>query len=168
MHVWIGQHGAASGTPPPISVVDATAAQKIAEEHKHDLLALDSLPPIIQFSVIVSNHGPTGAEVVLVYVRPPAGVAGKDGVPLKSLRHFTRVTVQRNKHATVDIVLRPQDFQVPIGANGALGIPFGDWHVQIGQRSGNVLTMPHLEHIVTMVEGPASNLGVSPSAIVTQ
>jgi hypothetical protein len=91
---------------------------------------VDALGTIVQHTVLVTNTGRLDADdVVLGFVRPPG--AGRNGVPLKMLYDFQRVTVAAGHSVNVTLNATALTF-TQVDESGARKILHGRYVFQFG------------------------------------
>ena len=81
--------------------------------------------------------GPSGAATVLLFARPPAGIAGVDGAPLQSLVAFERVphVAAGNKHHELQLEVSAYSLSFA-DADGTRVLPRGVWSLYSGSPWG--------------------------------
>ena len=90
-------------------------------------------PPLLTFTVRVSNLGPIDTdEAVLGFIIPP-GAGGPRGLPLRELFAFVRVRVLANATADVALDLSARDLTF-LDERGERFAPGGAFRVEFGVR----------------------------------
>lgn len=88
----------------------------------------------IVISIPVSDTGKrAGTEVIQIYIRKTDDVGG----PLKTLRGFRRVDLERGQTKTVSIELPPSGFEFFDAESGKIQISTGEYEVYYGTSSDN-------------------------------
>lgn len=114
------------------------SAGAVAAEVERSQYAPHTSPPVVRIQVDVANVGPRdGAQVVLGYVVPAADRAGKNGMPLKSLRRYQRVHVRAGETQRASLEFNAHDFAVADEAGNLAVVP-GQWTVEVGDTVATV------------------------------
>lgn len=108
-------------------------------------LDADADAVVARVRVAVINVGArAGAHTALVFVAPPAGVAGVDGAPLKLLAGFEKKHVDVGGEATIELAVRARDLALADPVTGAFAPRAGVWRVWVnndGERDALTLTV---------------------------
>ena len=95
-------------------------------------------------TVHVSNSGSRDCDhIVLIFAAAPAGVAGVDGVPLKTLVAYRRVHVRAGESAEVQVSL-PVSALTFMDSKGGRQTAKGDWTLWAGnenEKTPSILTV---------------------------
>ena len=106
---------------------------RFAFQNAKVLAAGGGAPDRFEVSVDVRNTGSRpGAEVVQLYVRPPASDLDR---PVQELKAFTRVDLQPGESRRVSLPLDPRSFATYDEAKASWQVPAGDYTIALGRSS---------------------------------
>jgi len=114
-----------------LQVTTMLGATELVEDLKKKPLRVDA-KVVASAGVSVANTGAReGDAVVMLFAAPPARLRGTNGVPLKSLLGFDRVTLQPGESADLSFSLTSLDFSYA-DADGLRSMAPGEWTFWVG------------------------------------
>jgi len=103
--------------------------QSILQSVRKALIPAGTKTDIAVARATITNTGNrTSDHIILLFGAAPIGVAGVNGVPLRSLRHYARVSsVAPGENVSVEFTLNTDDFVYPDHKTGAFTTAPGTW-----------------------------------------
>merc|ERR1712083_130147 len=112
---------------------------------------LAAAPPLVQYSINITNTGVMDADdAVLGFLKPPG--AGTNGIPLQSLFGFDRVHVKAGETVTVELYPSLVDFTA-VSESGTRAVLAGEYKFFFGVSETAQYGMGYVEHHVSTFEG---------------
>ena len=129
-----------------LSLETPTLSAEVLRNHVASTSLLSKLrhEAALESTVHVSNSGSRDCDhIILIFAAAPAGVAGVDGVPLKTLVAYRRVHVRAGESAEVQVSL-PVSALTFMDSKGGRQTAKGDWTLWAGnenEKTPSILTV---------------------------